>query len=65
MPAPGHTVLLGSGAVAAGSAQEIHTEGSAVALDHSCFLSTSQFLASVEQLILWAFLQHCHTARSC
>lgn len=55
MPAPGHTVLLGSGAAAAGSALENHTEGSAVALGHSRFLSTSQFLASVDQLILWGF----------
>lgn len=55
MPAPGHTVLLGSGAADAGSAQENHTEGSAVALGHSRFLSTSQFLASVDQLILWGF----------
>lgn len=55
MPAPGHAVLLGSGAAAARSAQENHTEASAVALGHSRFLSTSQFLASVDQLILWGF----------
>lgn len=39
------TLLLGSGAVTIGSAQENHVEGAAVALGCSSFLSTSRFLA--------------------